>query len=245
MRQIYAKQLIMEENKEYCYKYPHAAITADNVVFGFDGKGLYVLLIKRGEGTYEDVGALPGGFMHIDETIEQCALRELQEETNAKDVYLEQFHVFSTVDRDPRERVVTVGFLALVRKGDYSNVRGGDDAKEAKWFNYEQLPPLAFDHQEIIAKAHSVLRDRMRSNGLAFCLLDQKFGVDELRSLCEAVFDTKYDRRNFYKKFTSAPYILEDEGEQPMACSRAAHYSFSKDAFDAARSVPPNYPFDF
>ena len=115
------------------YKYPHPAVTADCVVFGFDGKQLHVLLIERGLEPYKGSWALPGGFMKIDETVEQCALRELKEETGVEDIYLEQFHGFSAVGRDPRERVVTVAFLALVRKSDFRLI-AGDDAAGDSWF---------------------------------------------------------------------------------------------------------------
>lgn len=99
------------EEKKYCYKYPHPAVTTDCVIFGFDGKRLHILLIERGLEPYKGSWALPGGFLKMDETVEEGAARELYEETHVKDVYLEQFKVFSTVDRDPRERVITVAFM--------------------------------------------------------------------------------------------------------------------------------------
>ena len=116
----------MSENKKYCYKYPHPAVTTDCVIFGYDVKdGLSVLLIRRGLDPYKGSWAFPGGFIRMDEDAETGARRELNEETGLDSVYVEEFGCFSEVDRDPRERVITIAFFALVRKAD---VKGGDDA---------------------------------------------------------------------------------------------------------------------
>lgn len=115
---------------KYCYDYPKASITSDSVVYGFDGRSLKILLIERGVEPYKGYWALPGGFMRMDETIEECARRELREETNIDTAYLEQLHVFSRTDRDPRDRVVTVAFLALIRPDEYEVIHG-DDASNA------------------------------------------------------------------------------------------------------------------
>ncbi len=234
------------DTQKYCYKYPHPAVTADSIVFGFDGKDLFVLLIKRGETTYQDCWAIPGGFMKIDETIEECARRELAEETMVEDVYLEQFHVFSAVDRDPRERVMTVAFLALVRKGDYSRVVGGDDAEEARWFKLSEVPQLAFDHNEIIHCAHEELKRRLRSTAIAFRLLDKMFTIPELQALCEAVNCTTYDNRNFYKKTLAFPFI-EHRGTSPVPQpnKRPELYTFNESAYKATKARQAKYPFDF
>ena len=117
----------------YSYEYPHPALTTDCVVFGFDGSGLNLLLVERGLKPYKGKWALPGGFVRIDETLEEGALRELREETGVMDIYIEQLQAFSRVDRDPRERVVTVAFLAFVRQEGYE-VIAGDDAAKAQWF---------------------------------------------------------------------------------------------------------------
>lgn len=118
----------------YTYKYPHPAVTTDCIVFGFDGTKLNLLLINRGIEPYKGSWALPGGFMKIDETAEQGALRELQEETGVKDIYIEQMQAFTAVDRDPRERVMTIAFMAFVRQEKYE-VIAGDDAAKAQWLS--------------------------------------------------------------------------------------------------------------
>ena len=127
----------------YSYKYPHPSVTTDCVIFGFDGTKLQVLLVERGIEPYKGHWAFPGGFIKMDESCEEGALRELQEETGLTGAYIEQFHTFSDPDRDPRERVVTVAFYALVRIQD---VKGGDDASRAAWFALDAVPGLAFDH---------------------------------------------------------------------------------------------------
>ena len=138
------------ESSTYTYKYPHPAVTADCVVFAVDGDELKVLLIQRGNEPYKGKWAFPGGFMEMDETLEECALRELKEETSLQPEKIEQLHAFSSVNRDPRERVITVAFYTVVKLAE---VRGGDDAGDARWFPVTQVPPLAFDHEEMFKMA--------------------------------------------------------------------------------------------
>lgn len=198
----------MHQKKEmYTYKYPHPAVTTDCVVFGFDGETLNLLLINRGIEPYKGCWALPGGFMKMDETAEEGALRELQEETGVKEIYIEQLQAFSTVDRDPRERVMTIAFLAFVRQEKYE-VIAGDDAAKAQWFPIGELPELAFDHKEIITVALNKLRWKMTYEPLAFRLLNKTFTITQLQTIYEVVFGKKMDRRNFYKKMTTSGYLI-------------------------------------
>ena len=190
----------------YTYEYPHPAVTTDCVVFGFDGETLNLLLINRGIEPYKGCWALPGGFMKMNETAEEGALRELQEETGVKDIYIEQLQAFSTVDRDPRERVITITFLAFVRQEKYE-VIAGDDAAKAQWFPISELPELAFDHKEIITVALDKLRWKMTYEPLAFRLLNKSFTITQLQTVYEVVFDKKFDRRNFHKKMTTTGYL--------------------------------------
>lgn len=136
----------------YTYPYPRPAVTADCVVIGQEADGRrQVLLIRRGHEPYKDCWAFPGGFMEMDETLEQCALRELKEETGLTPTGdLIELKSFSTIDRDPRGRTITVAFLI---ETPLTEAKGQDDAAEARWFPLDDLPPLAFDHQEILKVA--------------------------------------------------------------------------------------------
>ena len=145
----------------YTYQYPRAAVTVDCVVFGFDEGELKVLLVQRGLDPYAGKWALPGGFVHIDETLEEAALRELQEETGITRVYLEQLYSFGDLGRDPRERVVSIAYYALVKLGDY-RIRAATDARKAAWFGVSDLPTLAFDHDRILAVALERLKGKVR-----------------------------------------------------------------------------------
>ncbi|MBP3763273.1 MAG: NUDIX hydrolase [Bacteroidales bacterium] len=140
--------------RQYVYDYPHPAVTADCVVFCLDGGVLQVLLIQRAHEPCQGMWAFPGGFMDIDETAEACAVRELKEETGLEVSDIRQVGAYSAVDRDPRERVVTIAFYALVPP---SAVAGGDDAVAARWFPVHDLPPLAFDHATILRHALAAL----------------------------------------------------------------------------------------
>lgn len=183
----------------FSYKYPRPAVTTDCVIFGFDGKQLHILLIERSRDPYKGTWALPGGFLEMDETAEEGAARELYEETHVKDVFLEQFHVFSAVNRDPRERVITIAFYALIRQCDYQ-ILAGDDAARACWFEVDELPPLAFDHDEIISKAREHLKIKLKVSPIAFRLLDEQFTMGELQRVYELISGRTYDRQDFYRQ---------------------------------------------
>ncbi len=252
------------EKKGYTYEYPRPALTADNVVFGYDGKQLHILLIKRGMQPFKGLWALPGGFWKPNETIEACAKRELEEETGVKDIYLEQFKVFSNPNRDPREQVITVAFVALVRKSDFT-VIGGDDAEDAKWFVYNELPILAFDHQDIVEAALQYLRERLRIEPIAFRLLDKYFTMTELQTLYETINGVEYDRRNFARKMLASNFIEERVDEEIVDCCycqtpmmdmeedtaiptrRSKTYLFEEENYEKATKDKHKrkFPFDF
>lgn len=141
---------------EYTYKYPRPAVTADCVVMTKEANP-HVLLIERGFDPFKGRWAFPGGFMNMDETAEQCAIRELEEETGLKVSSIHQIGAYSKVDRDPRGRTITVAYLAIV--DEPVSVKGQDDAAKAQWFPIDALPPLAFDHEDIMRDAIALYKE--------------------------------------------------------------------------------------
>ena len=214
---------------KYKYKYPHPAVTTDCVLIGFDGRELNVLLIERGLEPYKGKWAFPGGFLRMDETAEEGAARELREETGYESSFMEQLQTFSTVDRDPRERVITIAFFALVK---IKEVKGGDDAARAQWFSINNMPPLAFDHQQIFEAAMARLKEKIHFEPIGFELLPEVFTMSELQNLYEAILGTTFDRRNFYKKMNSLGILTQAE-ERPANTSRRIpiKYRFNEEKY--------------
>ena len=178
----------------YTYDYPRPAVTTDCVVFGFDGHDLKILLIQRGIEPFKGAWAFPGGFLNMEETAEQGALRELKEETHLELTYLKQVGAFSDVNRDPRTRVITIAFYALAKK---LTVQGGDDAAKAQWFSLNDVPRLAFDHDYILRKTMQKLRQDIHFEPIGFGLLEEEFSMSELQRLYEAILGVQFDRRNY------------------------------------------------
>jgi 8-oxo-dGTP diphosphatase len=204
-------------------------VTTDCVIFGFDGVSIKVLLVERGIEPYKGMWAFPGGFMKMDETAEECARRELEEETGLKSASVEQFHTFTSVNRDPRERVITVAHYALVR---LSEVKGGDDAASAKWFSHDEIPSLAFDHDHILRLALKVLKERICFEPIGFELLPEVFTMTELQNLYEAILEVKFDRRNFYNKMLKLGILVEAEPRPKSAPSRIpTKYRFNAEKY--------------
>lgn len=222
--------ITMNSEQTYSYKYPHPAVTTDCVIFGFDGTNLKVLLIERGIEPYKGKWAFPGGFMNMSETAEECATRELKEETGMVAEYIEQFHTFTDPNRDPRERVITIAYYALCK---IQEVKGGDDAKKAQWFAMDEIPQLAFDHDRILRMAITRLREQIHFKPIGFELLPQKFTMKELQSLYEAILDVRFDRANFAKKMLHFNLLTKlDESVWPTAKREANLYSFNVENYN-------------
>ena len=203
----------------YQYKYEHMAVTTDCVIFTYEDWTLKVLLVRRGMDPYKGEWAFPGGFLKLDETAKDGALRELREETSLETSAIRELGVFSAVDRDPRERVITIAYYALIKP---SGVIGGDDADEAAWFPIQNLPPLAFDHRQIFEAAMERLRRDIHFEPVGFDLLDEEFTIPDLQRLYEIILGTKFDRRNFQRKVLASGILEEvprDEDPVFEACA--------------------------
>ncbi len=212
----------------HAYKYARPALTVDCVVFGLDEQGLKVLLIQRDREPYQERWALPGGFVQVDETLEDAAHRELAEETGIRKVPLEQLYTFGAIDRDPRERVVSVAYYALVKLGDH-RIRPATDARDAAWFGVSDAPPLAFDHQAILETALARLKGKVRYQPLGFELLPPKFTLTQLQQLYETVLERPLDKRNFRKRILSMGLLEElDDIQQNVAHQTARLYRFNR-----------------
>lgn len=198
------------------------------MVFGLDERELKVMLIQRALAPFEGKWALPGGFVRLDETLAEAARRELEEETGLRDVFLEQLYTFSAVDRDPRERVVSVAHYALVNLRDHS-VHAATDASAAAWFGVHDVPTLAFDHAEILQTALERLRGKLRYQPIGFELLPKKFTLSQLQRLYELVLERELDKRNFRKRVLAMDLLVElDEVEQDVAHRAARLYRFDE-----------------
>ena len=226
----------------FTYEYPRAAVTVDCVVFGLDDEDLKVLLIRRDLPPFENKWALPGGFVRINETLDEAARRELQEETSLERVFLEQLYTFGGIDRDPRERVITVAYYALVRLSDH-RVQAATDARDAVWFAMDDLPPLAFDHDQILETAHQRLQGKVRYQPIGFELLPPKFTLTQLQKLYEIVLGRVLDKRNFRKKIQGMGILEElDEVEKDVAHRAARLYRFNKREY--GRMVKQGFHFE-
>lgn len=234
----------MAKKGQYTYEYPHPAVTADCVVFGYDGKELRVLLIKRGAekeaSTTAYVGewALPGGFLDVeqDKTIAHTAQRELKEETGLK-LGIKDFKeaaTFSDIKRDPRERVITIAHYALVK---LSEVQADTDADKADWFSLSNIPHLAFDHDKILRVAFSRMKQDIHFEPVGFELLPKVFTLPQLQHLYESILEIKFDRRNFANKMKHFGMISEVSIDTPRHGTRTPiKYRFNKENYEQLKS---------
>jgi 8-oxo-dGTP diphosphatase len=212
----------------HSYQYPRAALTVDCIVFGVDEEELKLLLIQRGNQPFQGAWALPGGFVHVNESLEQAARRELGEEAGLLPPFLEQLYTFGDVERDPRERVVTVAYFTLVRLSNHQ-VQAATDACDAAWFGVTDLPSLAFDHERIVQTALERLKAKVRYQPLGFELLPAKFTLSQLQKLYEIVLERELDKRNFRKKVLGMDILIEtDELERDVAHRAARLYRFDE-----------------
>ena len=216
----------MAKKGQYTYEYPHPAVTADCVVFGYDGKELRVLLIKRGKEKEASTTAYVG----------EWALRELKEETrlklSVKD--LKEVGTYSDIKRDPRERVITVAHYALVKLSD---VQADTDADKAEWFSLSDVPSLAFDHDKILRDAFSQLKRDIHFEPVGFELLPEIFTLPQLQNLYESILEVKFDRRNFANKMKHYEILTEvDDGTPRHGTRTPLKYRFDKENYERLKA---------
>ncbi len=216
----------------YSYKYPHPAVTVDCAVFGFADGDLSLLLIQRGGEPFAGSWALPGGFVQMDEHLDAAALRELQEETGVSKLFLEQLGAYGAPDRDPRERVITVAYVAVVNLFEH-DLKPDTDADNAAWFSFDDLPPLAFDHAEIVDAAHHRLRAKARQEPIVFEFLPKRFTFRELQRLYESILGYRIDKRNFRKKIQSTGLVRPTGNVEMDVAHRAAQlFEFDTEKYE-------------
>lgn len=217
----------------YSYEYPRPSVTVDCIIFAYAvGKELKVLLIQRQNDPYEGKWALPGGFVEEEETLEEGALRELKEETGVENVFIEQLYTFGEPGRDPRGRVITIAYYALVNLQDHP-VAPASDARRAKWFPVDALPPLAFDHRVILDTALNRLRTKIKYHPIGFELLPEEFTLTQLQELYEAILGVRQglNKRNFRARILKMGVLREVGIQEGVAHRPARLYKFDKEVY--------------
>lgn len=216
-----------DKKNMYCYRYPHPAVTVDCIIFAIHENDLKVLLIQRGADPFKNYWALPGGFVEINESVDVAAERELAEETGVEKIFLEQLYTFGEPKRDPRERVISVAYYSLVRLKEHRPV-AGSDALNTCWYPIRQLPPLAFDHSQVMAMAIKRLQGKVIYAPIIFDLLPGKFRLNQLRKVYEIILEKPIDAEGFRKKILATGMLT------PLS------------EFDSTESGPPArlYRFD-
>jgi ADP-ribose pyrophosphatase YjhB (NUDIX family) len=197
-------------------------VAVDCIVFGFDGQQLKILLIKRGFEPCLDEWSLMGGFVQPSESADEAASRVLRELTGLEGVYLEQFHSFTEVERDPIERTVSIAYFALIDIHQYENQL--NELYHAEWFGLNEIPALIFDHPKMVMMARQKLRYKAALHPLLFELLPNRFTLPLLQSLFEDVYGTKFDRGNFSRKIISTGLLIKQKEKDKTGSKKGAFY---------------------
>jgi len=217
-------------------------VTVDIVIFTLREGSLQVLLVKRGVPPFESQYAIPGGFIRGDESLEEAALRELHEETGVRNVFLEQLYTFGDPKRDPRGRVITVAYYALIASDKLSLVAGAD-AAEAQWFPASSVPPLAFDHKSILDYALERLRNKLEYTTVGFQLLPEKFTLGELQAVYEVILGRPLDKRNFRRKLALLGILKPLREWQRTGRKPAQLFRFAAARFEKLKDKGILFPF--
>lgn len=207
-------------------------LSVDCVIFGFEDARLKALLIKRNIEPNRGMWALPGGFIRLDESIDDSSTRILREHTGVKNLFMEQLGAFGDIDRFPDRRVITIVYYAFVQPGKYS-VNPGPDATDAKWFNIDELPDLPFDHKKIILSSHINLQQKVKYKPIGFNLLPDKFPLLKLQELYEAIYGVSFDKPNFRRKIMKMNLLIPLNEKQKGLPHRSPRlFRFDKNRYD-------------
>jgi 8-oxo-dGTP diphosphatase len=218
----------------FTYEYPRPSVTVDCVVFGLDeSQDLRVLLIQRAHDPYAGAWALPGGFVDMGEDLDTAARRELEEETGVKDVFIEQLYTFGAPERDPRGRVISIAYYALVNLNEHP-IAADSDAQQADWFKITELPSLAFDHALIMETAIQRLKAKVRYQPIGFELLPERFTLTELEDLYRKILGREHNinRRNFRSKILKMGILEPIERQKDVPHRPAQLYRFNQEKYE-------------
>ena len=205
-------------------------LAVDCIIFGFDGKEIKALLIKRGFEPEKGKWSLMGGFVNKNENVDEAAIRILKQLTGLTDIYMEQLYCFGNTDRDAAGRVVSIAYFALINIENYNEQLTHDH--EARWFGLNKIPPLIFDHKQMVNKAKKVLAEKVSNHPIGFELLPSRFTLQQLQNLYEAIFETPLDKRNFTRKILSINVLKKlKEKERESSRKGAFYYRFDKTTY--------------
>jgi ADP-ribose pyrophosphatase YjhB (NUDIX family) len=206
-------------------------VAADCIIFGFDGRQLKVLLVKRSFEPEAGRWSLVGGFVNAGESVNDAAARILKRLTGLDNIYMEQIHCFGDVDRDPAGRVISIAYFALINIADYS--RQLNLEHEPHWHSLDDLPDLIFDHAQMVKLAHERLKQKVANHPVGFELLPRKFTLPQLQNLYEAIYQSKLDRRNFSRKILSLGILRKLEEKEKGSSKKGAYlYVFDRKRYE-------------
>ena len=212
---------------------PRFYVSVDCIIFGFDKGSLKLLLLKRNFEPAKGSWSLMGGFVQDGESVDDAAKRVLAELTGLENVYMEQVGTFGEVDRDPGERVISVAYYALININEYD--RNLVQQHNAHWAEINEIPPLVFDHPQMVKQARIMLQKKASSEPIGFNLLPSLFTLFQLQSLYEAIYGEPLDKRNFRKRVADLNYIEKTDKIDKTGSKRgAALYKFNENAYRKA-----------
>jgi len=222
---------------------PIEALSIDCLVFGFRNTRLQLLLVEHGEGIIRGKWALPGGWVRYNEDIDAAADRLLTDLTGVRNIYLEQLKAFGAVHRYPGKRVITIGYFALIRPENY-RLNAGFTASDVSWYDLKDIPPLPYDHQEIVDFGFGMLKKKVRYEPIGFNLLPRKFTLLQLQELYEAILEEKLDKPNFRRKMMKMKLLVPCNEKQKKVSHRAANlYRFDVEVYHRLKKKGFNFEF--